>query len=40
MACVDPESYVRGGPALQLFFDERIQKHYKRAIIGLPMKRH
>ena len=37
ISCADPESFVRGGPTLQLFFLMRGSKyHYKRATIGPP----
>ena len=48
-ACADPESFVRGGPTMTMFFcfvyfswwgEGGYKYHYKRAIIGLPTKRH
>ena len=47
-ACVHPESFATGGPTLTrfcfvLFFDKGRKDpkyHYKRAIVGLPAKRH
>ena len=40
--CVDPESFVRGGPALTVIFllMRGSKYHYERAIIGPPAKRH
>ena len=46
---MDPESFVRGGLTLTTFFfavffvdkgEEGLVYHYKRAIVGLPEKRH
>ena len=39
--CADPESFARGVKLCNFFFDGRIQiPLHKRAIIGLPVKRH
>ena len=41
--CADPESYARGGPTLTTFFllgEGGSKYHYKRTIIGQPVKRH
>ena len=43
--CADPECFVRGGPALSMFFFSLMGKdlskyHYEWAIFGPPAKRH
>ena len=42
-SCADPESFVRDGPIFVLFLvdeDGGSKYHYKRAIIGMLVKRH